>query len=420
MLTDIIKTVFTRLNKEHIPATPNMYRKLFCEEARKLGIYTEDCNSINMLEETLSYKNRAKMKKLNIESMDSLLEYLNKRLEEEKSHNSADVADLIGIVDVLKSTLQPSIGNYYSENIEGFEQKITEHPELIVDDKVHSEIYELIKERQHIDKQIIVSKTAELASILATVTKSLTESINANKSGSFSVASIKKELDILDIPELKGNSSLQDLKKQFLAIANTIEKEADVLTDVLSKANRKVNSLENKVKKLEHQLKDAKKATHIDFLTGAMTRKAFDVKLQKSEVEFKQKEVDFSIIFFDIDNLNKINDTYGNEAVDKVLATFSRLLLKEFNGYGHVARYGAEEFVVLFLGKSVQECMIYAKRIQTVVHKAHFIFEHHKLNITFSGAICQRKDKENIKELLETGDELICKAKENGGDRVEV
>ena len=69
MLTDIIKTVFTRLNKEKIPATPDMYRKLFCEEAKKLGIYTDDCNSINMLQESLSYKNRTKMKKLNINLM---------------------------------------------------------------------------------------------------------------------------------------------------------------------------------------------------------------------------------------------------------------------------------------------------------------------------------------------------------------
>ncbi len=76
MLTDIIKTTFSLLNKAGIPATPDMYRKYFCEEARKIGLYNSECNSIQALSDSLSYKNKRKLKKLDIETMDQLLDFL--------------------------------------------------------------------------------------------------------------------------------------------------------------------------------------------------------------------------------------------------------------------------------------------------------------------------------------------------------
>jgi hypothetical protein len=81
MITDIIRIIFLKLNKDKIPATPDMYRKYFYKEARRLGVYHSEYNSINSLLDTLSYRNRQIIKKLKINSMEDLLKFLIVQLE---------------------------------------------------------------------------------------------------------------------------------------------------------------------------------------------------------------------------------------------------------------------------------------------------------------------------------------------------
>ncbi|MEA1914514.1 MAG: diguanylate cyclase [Campylobacterota bacterium] len=416
MITDIIKNVFIQLNKEQIPVTPDMYRKFFCQEAKKLGMYMEECNSITLIKETLSYKNRTKLKELNIDNMDMLLEYLTQRLEGVDAQT--DVSDLIGIINVLKTTMEPSIGSFYSQNINDFEQKISQNPALLIDDALHNEIYELINERKRIDKEAIIAKTSELTSILANVTDSVNRSITTNKDGNFNISNIKKELEQLELNE--DDDSLGELKEQFISIADAIESETSSLSDILSKENSKVNLLNKRIQMLESQLSDAKEQSNTDFLTGAMTRKAFDEKLKELEKKYIQNSEDFSVIFFDLDHFKSVNDTYGHDAGDKVLSTFSKLLRKEFKDFGDIARYGGEEFVALCPNKDKHQANNHAQKVKNIVGGSRFVYEEHKLHITFSGGVCQRSDKSSLEILIKDADKLLYKAKENGRDRIQI
>jgi len=426
MLTDIIKTVFTRLNREKLPATPDLYRKIFCEEARKLGLYSAECNSINSLEDALSYKNRVKLKELKIESMDELLEYLSRQLEETSTGNyengdtnKTDLADLIGIVDIVKDALQPSLGNLFHEEINDFNLKISADPTLITLKSTQDEFHHLVEERFNTDKKAIISKTSDLAKILSNITKSLHDSINTNKDGSAQVNNLKKDLENLDISNYEDKLQIKELKEQFLSIATAIEDEAILLSTSLSKENNKISALEKKIQDLEKQLTDTKKRANSDFLTGALTRQAFDDLLKKLEKEYLDNESDYSAVFFDLDHFKKINDTYGHDAGDHILSTFAKLLRKEFKDKGKVARYGGEEFVVLLPQKGINESFIYTKKVQTILHRSQFVYDKHKLKITFSGGICQRSDKSSPQELIKHADALLYKAKNSGRDRIE-
>lgn len=358
MLNDMIKTVFMRLNYDKTPATPDMYRKYFCEEAKKHGIYTENCNSIEVLKESLSLQDQMKLEELNIDTMDSLLHYLSDQLEKPKKSN--------------------------------------------------------------IDHETILLKTTEITSILANITQSLNRSITASKDGDFNISQIKNEIDKLDVAGFESDEVLQDLKSQFLNIADSIQSETKALSTVLSDESNKVVTLEDKIQKLEKQLKDAKKQSNTDFLTGALTRKAFDEKLNTLEKEFSSESKDYSVIFFDLDYFKKINDTYGHDAGDKVLSTFSKLLLKEFKNYGHIARYGGEEFVAICPEKTIEECFQKAQMIREILHKANFVYDQQKIKVTYSGGICQRSTQDHMESMLKHADKLLYEAKKNGRDRIEI
>ncbi len=61
----------------------------------------------------------------------------------------------------------------------------------------------------------------------------------------------------------------------------------------------------------------------------------------------REKEKIF-IIFIDLDNFKYVNDNYGHTKGDEVLKEISKIILRYFRNYDIVARYGGDEFVVLF------------------------------------------------------------------------
>jgi diguanylate cyclase (GGDEF)-like protein len=54
-----------------------------------------------------------------------------------------------------------------------------------------------------------------------------------------------------------------------------------------------------------------------------------------------------SLLFFDLNDFKKINDTYGHKEGDAVLVTFAGLLQKAFRDCDVIGRLGGDEFVVL-------------------------------------------------------------------------
>ncbi|CAE6908535.1 diguanylate cyclase activity [Vibrio sp. B1ASS3] len=79
--------------------------------------------------------------------------------------------------------------------------------------------------------------------------------------------------------------------------------------------------------------------------SGLLTREYF---LRGAEKSLSLSNTPKACIFFDMDNLKYINDTYGHLAGDKVIALFVAVLRESF---GHkrdiIGRFGGDEFVVL-------------------------------------------------------------------------
>ncbi len=85
----------------------------------------------------------------------------------------------------------------------------------------------------------------------------------------------------------------------------------------------------------------------IDITTGIMTRTSGETAIAQA-----MKNDDGCLVFFDVDNLKKINDTYGHEAGDRILHLMGDTLTE--NGKGSLCcRLGGDEF--LFFMKNVSE-----------------------------------------------------------------
>ncbi len=96
----------------------------------------------------------------------------------------------------------------------------------------------------------------------------------------------------------------------------------------------------------ERELAQANLAT-TDELTGLSNRRGFLLLAQKSLSFCMRQNTHCALVYFDLDNFNEINTTYGEKEGDKVLKLFSEKLKANFRDSDVMARLGGDEFALL-------------------------------------------------------------------------
>lgn len=152
-----------------------------------------------------------------------------------------------------------------------------------------------------------------------------------------------------------------------------------------------------------------------DQLTGLLNRRGFD---EAAISELKKAHVStlpVVAMMCDIDHFKSINDRYGHEFGDIVLASISESLRIFASDNGLlVARYGGEEFVIFAVGISSDEAMIYAEAMRQGCSNRQIISESHSVHVTVSIGTAWAPTTTNLADLLRTADEALYSAKRRG------
>jgi diguanylate cyclase (GGDEF)-like protein len=101
-----------------------------------------------------------------------------------------------------------------------------------------------------------------------------------------------------------------------------------------------------------------------DSLTGLLNRRGFEERATLELAHARREERVVSVVTFDIDYFKRINDEWGHEVGDRVLARIGRLLAGESRDIDVTARFGGEEFVVLLPGCSSADAHLFAERVR--------------------------------------------------------
>ena len=124
------------------------------------------------------------------------------------------------------------------------------------------------------------------------------------------------------------------------------------------------------VAQLHDRLK--REASH-DPLTRLFNRRLFVERLEQEIARAQQSSAPFSIIFLDVDELKRINDTYGHLAGDALLREVANTLMDAVRGEDLVARYGGDEFVLLLPATASQAAASVAQRISEGIGRHRFM-----------------------------------------------
>ncbi|TFB14658.1 EAL domain-containing protein [Filobacillus milosensis] len=179
------------------------------------------------------------------------------------------------------------------------------------------------------------------------------------------------------------------------------------------------NQLERANRKSFHQNKMRQKAeerssylAYHDMLTGLPNRFMFTEKLRKLIKNGSQ----FAVLFIDLDQFKKINDTRGHTIGDQILQLVAQRLLKSVSKEDIVARLGGDEFTIILPSKTKTEVAHFAEKIVTDIRTPFFV-ENSKFHLKASvGISLFPVDGENLEALLKNSDIAMYSSKEYGGN----
>ncbi len=163
-----------------------------------------------------------------------------------------------------------------------------------------------------------------------------------------------------------------------------------------------------------NQFSDA--AQH-DQLTGIPNRRFLDEYLSYQVLMRREIGQQNAVMFLDVDNFRKFNNTYGHEAGDLVLKELTKNVTS-INRSGDVfGRWGGEEFMGFFSINDPAVIPAIAERYISAIRAMEISFEGQNLSVTASiGITCIRED-DTPESVTKRADELMYHSKQAGKDR---
>ncbi|MFH2113791.1 MAG: GGDEF domain-containing protein [Spirochaetota bacterium] len=151
-----------------------------------------------------------------------------------------------------------------------------------------------------------------------------------------------------------------------------------------------------------------------DAMTGALRRDRFLDRLE-AFILSKGKNEHIGVVMLDLDHFKRINDGYGHDAGDRVLAAVSgalRSLLRSDDAFG---RLGGEEFAVAIRSKDSRAARLFAERARAAVESLRL--ERLPIMTVSAGVILARINEKPL-EVLKRADSFLSAAKLAGRNRV--
>ncbi len=154
-----------------------------------------------------------------------------------------------------------------------------------------------------------------------------------------------------------------------------------------------------------------------DALTKLFNRSSASRKLDLIRSHYQNDGKPYSLAIGDIDFFKKVNDTYGHDAGDLVLVTVSNILQKHLKPLGFVARWGGEEFILVFDRMQGKEAEQYLWKILEELRATEIEYSGLIIKVTMSfGVVCAPDLDQD--SLVKMADDRLYYAKENGRNRV--
>ncbi len=187
---------------------------------------------------------------------------------------------------------------------------------------------------------------------------------------------------------------------------------------LVSQLNRIRESASRRKKELSEALARIQDLATRDELTGLFNRRHMLELLNTEKQRCIRKDRRFCIAMVDVDHFKSVNDRHGHVVGDEVLASVARVISSGLRETDVVARWGGEEFLIMFTDTDCQTAELVLSRIQMMLSASMVSQAVPSLHITFSAGLTHYDSDEVLTRTIDRADQGLYMAKTGGRNRV--
>jgi diguanylate cyclase (GGDEF)-like protein/PAS domain S-box-containing protein len=167
----------------------------------------------------------------------------------------------------------------------------------------------------------------------------------------------------------------------------------------------------------EQRLAQMEQLALLDALTAMANRRYLESAICSRLEELCRNGWQFGILYIDIDDFKKVNDSYGHEVGDKVLRMISRTLDASSRYFDVVGRWGGDEFIAVVANIDQKELTEVGERMRHMTEHS-MLSDPVQIRVTISigGVLAVRED--TMESLVHRADEKLYQAKNSGKNRL--
>lgn len=171
---------------------------------------------------------------------------------------------------------------------------------------------------------------------------------------------------------------------------------------------------ERQAKQLSEMGEELTLAVNTDPLTEIRNRRYLMQYLEKQTAQMGDEK--HCAVLIDLDLFKSVNDTYGHVFGDKVLKQFADTVKKNLGENDLIARFGGEEFMILFGTDNEEEIIT----TMNTISKEYAIFSEKEKGkeFTFSAGAAIYGNNSSITDIFTTADKRLYKAKAAGRNMI--
>lgn len=233
----------------------------------------------------------------------------------------------------------------------------------------------------------------------------------------------KRQPTIFEIPGVEGARDATEQGYQAL-LCPLLDKHGN-LEGVLAQLGR-VNNVEFSQSERRFMTHIMRKVEYVieqsfDTMTGLMNRSGFEEQLHESAKSLPGSDDTHQLIYFDLDNLQLVNDTFSQEAGDEVIMRFAGLLEGDLSRNAVVSRLTGDDFCILLTQSDCDSAMKLAQEIRKKGQSLRYLEGDKSLQVTMSIGIAEFSARTDDAGSALASARMACEAaKDHGRDRIEI
>jgi diguanylate cyclase (GGDEF)-like protein len=238
-----------------------------------------------------------------------------------------------------------------------------------------------------------------VALVIAFIVKlSVVDRINQVEKG---VVAVKQDSRTRLKPD-RGKDEIGRLSRSIASMATSVQDNMRMLEDMVEERTAELQTL-----------------AYRDQLTGIANRRGFADGFERMKAA-AAPEARLALLLIDIDRFKDINDGHGHQAGDEVAAEMARRIATVLRPADICARWGGDEFIVLFSDLGSRPLKLIADAVKRVLSQPVELKGGRTIPVTVSIGACLVEPAETLDQVADMADAALYAAKEDGRDRVSI